>query len=100
MLLQGLLEALEALGVCRHGSDVFLEHELLGRGRTDHLTEPPQGGQAPGGPAHIADILAQENRFEAKRGGLEITEGICTRPTQIPDRLVLDRRDVAGGELA
>jgi hypothetical protein len=56
-------------------------------------------GWPPGGPTRIADILAQENRFEAKLGGLEITEGIVTRPTQLTDGVVLDRGDLDGGEI-
>jgi mannose-6-phosphate isomerase-like protein (cupin superfamily) len=79
---------------------VFLEHDLLGRGGTDHLREPAQMGWAPGGPAGIADVVSEQKGFEPKLGGLEIADGIFTRAGEVPNGLVLDLGNIDGCEVA
>ena len=85
-----LFQTLEAFGVFGDRPHVFLEDDLLRRGGTDDLAEPPEVGRAPGGPARIADILPQEKGFEPKLGGLEIADGIFTSPAQVPNGFILD----------
>ena len=46
-----LVETLAACGVCGHHPDLFLEHDVLRRGRTDDVREPPEMGGVPIGPA-------------------------------------------------
>jgi hypothetical protein len=83
LLLQFLLQSLEAVGVLVDRADVFLVNDLLRRGGTDHFREPPQMGWAPGGPARIADIVAEQKGFEPELGGLEIADGIFTGPAEV-----------------
>ena len=99
LVLEFLFETLEAFGVFVDRSDIFLEDDLLRRGGTDHLAEPSQVGRAPGGPARIADIVAQQEGFETKLGGLEITDGIFTSPAEVADGFVFHRGDIDGGEI-
>src|SRR4030095_6699721 len=75
------------------------EHELLRRGGTDDLAEPSEMGWAPGGAACVTDIVPQEKGFPPKLGGLHSTDGICTRPAQVPHGCILTRRDVDRGEV-
>lgn len=82
-----------------YGTYVFLEDDLLGRGRTDNFGEPTQMSRAPVGAAHIADVVAEQEGFEAVLGGLEILYGIVARAAEVPDGLVLDSRDIDGGEI-
>ena len=55
---------------------------------------------APIGLARIANVLAQEKGFEARRRGFEVTETIFTGATQIANGFVIDLGDVDGGEVA
>jgi hypothetical protein len=52
--LQCRLEALAALGVFWYDLYVFLEDDLLGRGRTNHPMELAPVGRSPGGSARRA----------------------------------------------
>jgi hypothetical protein len=71
------------------------------RGRLVYGAESsPQMGWAPGGPAGIADIMAEQKGFETELGGLEIADGIFTSPAEVTDGFVLHRRDIDGGEIA
>ena len=79
---QCVFQTLEACGLFGHGVDIFLKHNVLCRGGTDHLTEPAEMGWAPGGLARVADIVAQEKGFEAMFGGLEIAQRIFTGTTE------------------
>lgn len=47
LLLELLVEPLEAFGMLLNRTDVFLKDDLLSRGGTDDLREPPQVGRAP-----------------------------------------------------
>ena len=80
-------------------TDVFLKDDLRRWRGTDHLAEPPEVGRAPGGPAGITDVLPQEKGFEPKLRGLEIADGIFTRPAQVPNRFILNLGDVDGREV-
>ena len=85
-----LCQTSQAFGVFGDRANLFLEHDLLGWSRTDHLAEPAQVGGAPGSPARIADIVPQEQRFEPELGGLEIADGIVTGAAQVPDGFILN----------
>ena len=82
-----------------HGADVFLEDDWWCWRGTDDRAEPPQVSRAPGGPACIPDVLPQEKGFEPKLRGLEIVDGICTRPAQVPHRCILHLGHVDRGEV-
>jgi hypothetical protein len=47
VLVELLVEPLEACGVFGHRTDIFLEHDVLCGGRTDDLREPSKLGGAP-----------------------------------------------------
>jgi hypothetical protein len=93
-----LREPLEAFGVCANGAHICLADDLLRWGGTDHRTAPPERGWAPGGPARIADILPQEQRFEAKFGRLEVADDLFPRPTQVPHGLIFNLWNGDGGQ--
>jgi hypothetical protein len=57
LLVACLVETLEAFVVCAHGSDLFLENDVLSRCGTDDFREPSEVGRAPMSPAHGADIV-------------------------------------------
>ena len=80
-------------------ADVFLEDDLLRRGGTDDLAEPAEVGRAPGGPARIADIVPQEKGFEPELRGLEIADGIFTRPAQVTNGFIFDLGHIDRGEV-
>jgi hypothetical protein len=87
------LEALEAVVVFGHGPDIVLEDNLLGRRRTDDLTEPTQMRRPPMGTTCITDILAQEDGFQPVLGGLALPDGLLTGAGQVADGFVLDLGD-------
>jgi hypothetical protein len=43
--------------------------------------------------------LAEQQGVEAALGGLEIGDGVFTRPTEVADGFVFHRRDIDGGEI-
>ena len=96
---QFLCQTRKPFGVCGDGSDVCLEHHLLGWGGTDHRAEPPQVRGIPGGPACIPDVLSQETRLEPKFGRLAIAQGIFTGAAQGPDGFILHPGDVDRGQV-
>ena len=56
-------------------------------------------GRAPVGPAGVADIVSEQEGFEAKLGGLESAEGIFTDPRESTHGFIfhlgdLDRREI------
>jgi len=95
-----LVETLEAFSVFSDRPDIFLEHDLLRRGRADDLREPPEMGWAPIGLARVADIVSEQEGFEAKLGVLEIAEGIFTGPRQVPDGFIFHLGDIDRGEIS
>src|SRR4029453_1902118 len=99
LLSQFLLQALEAFGVLMDRADILLEDNLLSRGGTDHFGEPPQMGRPPGGTARIADIVPEQKGFEPELGGLEITDGVFTSPTEVTDGFAPHPRDIDGSEV-
>jgi len=98
--LECLCEPGQTFAVVRHGSDVFVENDVLRGCGTDHLTEPAEMGWAPGGLARVADIVAQEKGLEAMLGGLEIAQRIFTGTIEVTDGFVRDLWDLNGREVA
>jgi hypothetical protein len=94
MVLEFLLQPLEAFGLFIDCPDVFWEDDLLRGGGTDHFGEPPEMGWAPGGPARIPDILPQQESLEPELGGLEVPQGIFAGTGKIADGFVLDCGDI------
>jgi hypothetical protein len=94
-----LFETSQAFSVLGHRSDIFLADDLLRRGRTDHFREPAQMGWTPGGLTRIADVMPQPKCFEPELGGLEIPDGVFTRPAQIADGFVFDLGNIDGSEV-
>jgi hypothetical protein len=43
--------------------------------------------------------VPEQQGFETALGGLEITDGVFTRPAEVADGFVLHRRDIDGGEV-
>src|SRR5215470_5720468 len=95
-----LVQTRQPFGVFGDRTDVLLEHDLLCRGGTDDLAEPSEVGWSPGGSARITDIVPQEKGFQPKLRGLQITDGIFTRPAQVSNRFILNRWDIDRGEVA
>jgi len=79
---------------CRHRPPIcWGDGVLSGRG-TAPLTAPASVGGAPGRAAGIADVVPEQNGFEALRGGRERAQRRCTGSTQSPEGSALDRRDM------
>jgi hypothetical protein len=100
VLVEFLGETLEAFRVFSDRPDIFLEHDWLRRGRADDLREPSEMGWAPMGLARVADIVAEQEGFEAKLGVLESAAGIFTGPRQVPDGFIFHRGDRDRGEIS
>ena len=78
----------------------MLGRRLAGQGWADDLAEPSQMGRPPGGPARIADIVAQQEGFEPVLGGLEIP--MASSRARLRSRMAssstvgdIDRREIA-----
>jgi hypothetical protein len=99
LLVKCLFETWQAFSVLVHRPDIFLEDELLRRGRTDDFREPAPGGRPPGGLARIAAILPEQTRVEPELGGLEIPDSIFTRPAQLAEGFVCDLGNIDGREV-
>ncbi len=99
LLVELLFETLQTFGVLVHRPDIFLEDDLLGRGRTDDFREPAQVGRTPGGLARIADIMPQQKRFEPELGGPEIPDSIFPSPAQISDGFVFHPGNIDGSKV-
>jgi hypothetical protein len=80
-------------------SDVCLEDNLLSWCGTDDFSEPSEVGRPLGGPAFIADILAQQEGLQAVLGGLEILDGTLSGAGQVEDGLVLNLGDIDRREI-
>ncbi len=93
-------QALEPCGGCGDRADVCLEDDLRRGGGTDHRTEPAPGGWAPGGPAGIAEIVAEHKGFEPALGGLESVDGLFTGAGEVANGVVRDRGHIDGREIA
>src|SRR5262249_12523649 len=100
VLVEFLVETLVAFGVFSDRPDIFLKDDVLRRGRADALREPPEMGWAPMSLARVADIMAEQEGFEAKLGVLEIAEGIFTGPRQVPNGFIFHLGDRDHGEIA
>jgi hypothetical protein len=99
VVVQCLLQSLQAFGVRSDSANICLEHHRWRRCGTDHCGEPPEMGRAPGGPARIPDILPEQAGFETELGRFEIPHGIFAGAGEIAHGFVLDRGDIHGGEI-
>src|SRR5262244_4615536 len=99
VLLELLVETLEAVSVFGYRTDIFLEHDLLCRRRADDLGKPPEMGRAPIGPAGVADIMAEQEGFETELGVLAIAEGIFTGAGEIANRFIVHCGDIHDSEI-
>jgi hypothetical protein len=95
VLVAFLVETLEACSVFSDRPDIFLAHDVLRRGRADDLREPPEMGWTPIGLARGADIVSEQEGFEATLGVLAIAEGIVTGPRQVPDGCIFHLGEIA-----
>jgi len=94
-----LVETLEAFGVFRQGTDIFLKDDLLRRGRPDDLREPSEMGRVPGGAASVAAIVSQQEGFETALGVFQIAAGIFPRPRESAHGFIFDCGDIDEGEI-
>jgi hypothetical protein len=100
VLVEFLVEPLEAFGVCGDGTDIVVKANLLRWGRADHFREPAEMGWAPMGPARGADIVAEQARCEAKLRVFEIAAGLCTCPAEVAYGVIFHLGDRDCGEVA
>ena len=84
----------------RDSPDIFLKDDLLRRGGTDDFRQPPEVSRAPIGPARIANILAEQERFQPELGILEIADRIFACPREIPDGFIVYFGDIDRSEIA
>jgi hypothetical protein len=97
LFLSCLHQALEPCGVLMDRAHVFLEDDVLRRGGADPFGAPPERGRALDRATRRADIRAEPNGFETKRGGLEIGAGVFPSPAAVTDGFVFHRRNIDGG---
>ena len=83
VLVECLVETLKSFGVVVDGSDLCLKDDVWRWCGADHCSAPPEMGRAPMGPAGVADIVSESERFESKLGVLKIAERIFTCPRQV-----------------
>lgn len=100
LLVEFLVETLEACAVFVHGSDIFLDNDLWRRRGTDDLREPPEVGRAPMRPAHVPAVVSAQKGCETERGVFAIAEGICRRAGEGANRCSFDRGDIDHREVA
>jgi hypothetical protein len=94
-----LFQTRQPVGVVGDRAEVFLQDDLLRRGGTDDLAAPSEVGRAPGGPACVTDSVPQETGFQPPLRGLQITDGLFTRPAQVPHGFIRNRWDRDRGEV-
>jgi hypothetical protein len=92
-----LFKTREACGGLVDRSDLCLQDDWLCRGGADPLAEPSQVRRAPRGLARIADIVAEPEGVETTRGGLEVTDGLLTRPGELTQGFVFHCGDIDQG---
>jgi hypothetical protein len=98
LLVEFLCETLQPFRLFVARAEIFLEHDWLGRGRTDHCREPPEVSRVPGGLACRADVVPQQKGLQTQLGGFEIMEHIFTSPPQITHGFICNLGDVDGCE--
>ena len=94
------VQTLQPLGLFGDGAHVLLEDDLLRRGRTHHLRQPAQVGGVPAGSALVANVLAQQERFQPPLAPLEVLHGGLAASAQVSQGLVLNPRHVDGAQVA
>ena len=89
-VVQLALQALQALVLLRDGAPVFLEDDLLRRGRAHDAGGPPEMGGVPAGAVLVANVVTEQDRLQPALTPLEILQRIVAAATEIPQRLVLE----------
>ena len=74
--------------VFAHRTDIFLKDDLLNGRGTDHFREPSQVGRAPIGPAHVPDIVSEQEGFETELGVFQIADGVFTRAGEVTNGFI------------
>ena len=99
LLVEGVVETLEAVGVRGNRSAVFLQNDVRGWRGADDCREPTQGGRVPMGSACVTAIVPPHEGVEANLGSLESAAGVFTRPGELSDGFLCHLGDRAHGEL-
>jgi hypothetical protein len=99
VLVEFLVETLEACGVLGDGTDVFLQDDVLRRCRADHVREPSEVGRVPSGPAYLTTILSKQEGFAPKLCRLAIAASVGTCPGEIANGFIFDFGDIDCGEI-
>ena len=94
------LETPQAFRVFVDSPDLFLKDNGRSGCGTDHRSEPPEVGRAPGGRACIADIVPEHAGCEPELGGLEVPQGLFAGTGEIAHGFICNLRDRDGGEIA
>jgi hypothetical protein len=100
LLVEGLFQTLEAVGVFGDGPHVCREDAWLGWRRTDHFREPPEVSRAPRDLARMAHILPEEQGFEPSLRRLAVATGLVTGATQVTTGVVFDLWDIDRGQIS
>jgi hypothetical protein len=100
LLVACVFETLQPCRLCVDRAAIFVEHDVLGRGRTAHCREPPEVSRVPGGLARRAEVVPQQKGLQTQLGGVELTEPIFTRPTQITPGCLFTLGDRDGGAVS
>ena len=93
-----LCQPREPFGVFGHRPHIFWKDDWLRCGGTHDRAEPAQVRGAPGGPAGLPDIMAEQTGFEAQLGRLQIVQRIFTRTAQVTHGFIFDCGDIDRGE--
>jgi hypothetical protein len=96
LLLKFLFKTPQAFRVFGNRADIFLKDNVLGRGRTAHLSEPPEVGWTPVGRARVTDVLPEQEGLETALGRLAVPQGLFAGPAEIPDGVIFHRGDIHG----
>jgi hypothetical protein len=100
LLVPCVFQTLEAFGVCGHRLDLFLQDPVLRGGGTDSFPAPTQVGGAPMGPPGRAASVPQHEGVETQRGRVPIPEGVCTRPAEGAQGVLVDGGARDGGAIS
>jgi len=98
LVLECWFQTPEAFRVFVDRAPVVLQDELLGGGVTDHRREPSEMGRTPIGLVGIAEIVPEQEGFQAKCRGLESTQGIFAGAGAIAQGFTCCLGDIDGGE--
>ena len=94
-----LCETLQTFRVLVDSADICLQDNVLGRGRTDHVREPPEMGRVPGGLTCITYVVPQQKSLQPKFRGLQVLDGIFPRAAQVAAGCICDFGHIDGSEV-